>query len=87
MATQPRVTRFKIEWDDPKANGELNNSQNSLGGEEEMNGIEQQHFGIGNDSIESESEGLLGTKMAGMLTGGVDVMDQEMTSDSLIDDL
>jgi histone chaperone ASF1 len=95
LATQPRVTRFKIEWDDQKMNGVSQSQSQSDTGEITMNGYEQQSMssgggggGAGGDCIESESNqgGLVigSSTMEAMITGDGD---HEMTSDSLIDDL
>jgi len=90
LATQPRVTRFKIEWDDPKMNGGIGDqTQESVTTSElSMNGYEQPQGMHANDSMESEmSQGGLGIGIGtSTITGAIDG-DHEMTSDSFIDDL
>jgi len=90
LATQPRVTRFKIEWDDSKMNG-VGQSQ-SDNSETAMNGFDQQHGAIPSDSIISiESESNQGGLGVGGNSGIEEMMtgdgDHEMTTDSLIDEL
>jgi len=81
LATQPRVTRFKIEWDDQKMNGGESGSNER----DVVNGFEQQ-LRIGENSIESESnQGIIGSTVVGGILSGDG--DHEMTSDSFIDDL